>query len=193
MVIKISITDEKYIEQIRFGDKASFDSLFRLYYEQLYRFALRFVRDPQESENLVQDVFVKLWVQRSELSITQNAKAYLYTSVKNQALNYIKRESKSSSFDNEISRFKEQSESPEEDYIKDEQYIAIHKAIEELPNKCKQIYLMKRYDNLSYNEISEIQGISVNTVKTQMKRAIKTLSEKLAHLKSFIILFLLKK
>ncbi len=68
-----------------------------------------------------------------------------------------------------------------------ENYSAIHKAIDLLPEKCRQIFMMNKFDNLTYNEIAEIQNISINTVKTQLKRAIKSLSKNLAHLRSFVI------
>ena len=83
----------------------------------------------------------------------------------------------------------EKSESPEEDLIKNDMYRAVHKAIDNLPDQCRKIYLMKKYDELSYNEITEILGISINTVKTQMKRAIKSLLNNLSYLR--IIFFYL--
>ena len=186
---KISDPDLEHINNIRHGDDSAFSALFRQYYEQLYYFASRFLKDSQTSENIVQDVFVKLWEQREKLEISTNVKSYLYTSVKNHSLNYLKRESRLFSIDDQLNLAEEKSISTEDDYIKDESFRAVHKAIDELPEKCRQIYLMKRYDDLSYNEISEILGISINTIKTQMKRALKALSEKLVYLKYLVLFF----
>ena len=76
---------------------------------------------------------------------------------------------------------------PEEQIIENEMIEKVHKAIEKLPEKCRYIYLMKRYDDLKYHEIAEILDISINTVKTQMKRALKSLLKNLAYLKTNII------
>lgn len=174
---------------MREGDEDAFSDLFREYYKQLYLFAVRFVKDPATAENIVQDVFVIMWEQRNKINISSNVKSYLYTSVKNHSLNYIKRESRLLTIDEQLDMVKDKMDSPEESFISNESYIAIHKAIEQLPEKCRRIYVMKRYDELSYEEIGEILGISVNTVKTQMKRAIKKLKEKLSFL-NYMILFL---
>ncbi len=69
-------------------------------------------------------------------------------------------------------------------------YNAVHKAIDNLPDQCRKIYLMKKYDDLSYNEIAEILGVSINTVKTQMKRAMKSLLKQLAYLRTIILIFI---
>jgi RNA polymerase sigma-70 factor (ECF subfamily) len=69
-------------------------------------------------------------------------------------------------------------------------YNAVHKAIDNLPDQCRKIYLMKKYDDLSYNEIAEIHGVSINTVKTQMKRAMKSLLKQLAYLRTIILIFI---
>lgn len=75
--------------------------------------------------------------------------------------------------------------SPELEYMDNEMVTEIHKAIAKLPQQCRQIYLMKRYDDLKYSEIADILSISINTVKTQMKRAMKSLLKNLAHLITF--------
>ena len=189
---KISESDLEHIANIRNGDEEAFSSLFREYYEQLYLFAGRFVKDPQSAENIVQDVFVRLWEQRTKLVITSNVKSYLFTAVKNHSLNHIKREKRLVTIDEQLDIAKNCIGSPEDEFIRNESFLSVQKAIDSLPEKCRMIYLMKRYDDLSYIEIGEILGITVNTIKTQMKRAIKTLNEKLVHLKMIIVLFLLK-
>jgi len=185
--------DDVNIDNFRIGNEEEFSTLFRKYYEQLYMFAGHFVKDPQSAENIVQDVFVKLWIDRKKIIIRSNVKSYLYTSVKNLSLNFIKREGRLLSINEQLETIGENSSNPEAEYIKNESYISINKAIEELPEKCRRIYKMKRYDDLSYAEIAEILGISINTIKTQMKRAIKSLNKKLIHLKTIIIIFFIGK
>ena len=134
-------------------------------------------------------MFVKLWINKSKIKIKHSVKSYLYISVKNHSLNYITRENRLSSLEDNLESTNEKSESPEENLIKNDMYKAVHKAIDNLPDQCRKIYLMKKYDDLSYNEITEILGISINTVKTQMKRAIKSLLNNLSYLR--IIFFYL--
>jgi RNA polymerase sigma-70 factor (ECF subfamily) len=85
-------TDLEYLEKIHLGDTNAFSVLFRKYYEPLYQFAGRLVKDTQIAENIVQDVFVKMWINRENWHIKTSVKSYLYTAVKNSSLNYLKRE-----------------------------------------------------------------------------------------------------
>ena len=180
-------SDFENIETLTGLDVEKFSGLFRKYYEPLYFFAGRFVKDPPTAESIVQDVFVNLWDHRETLNIKTSVKAYLYTSVKNSCLNFVKRENFFSLIE-ENSEHRDNSEkTPDAKLEETEIHTAVHNAINELPEKCRQIFVMCKYDNLSYNEIAEIQNVSVNTVKTQLKRAVKTLSKNLAYLRSIVI------
>ncbi len=145
------------------------------------------MRDKDISENIVQEIFVKLWENRGKLNIQSNVKSYLYTAVKNHSLNYIKKEKQHISIEDESDSPDYFSTSPEEEIIDKEFYDSVHAAINKLPDSCRQIYMLKRYDELSYAEIAEVQKVSINTVKTQLKRAVKSLSKNLAHLKNIFL------
>ena len=136
-------------------------------------------------------MFVKLWINKSKIKIKHSVKSYLYIAVKNHSLNYINKENKLSSLNVQLDTADIKGQTPEEDLINKDMYIAVHNAIDNLPDQCRKIYLMKKYDGLSYNEITEILGISVNTVKTQMKRAIKSLLKNLSYLRIIIFIFFL--
>lgn len=135
-------------------------------------------------------MFVKLWINKNKIKIKHSVKSYLYIAVKNQSINYINKKSRLSSLDDKLGITEVKGVSPEEDSIKNEMYKAVHEAIDNLPDQCRKIYLMKKYDDLSYNEIGEILGISINTVKTQMKRAMKSLLKNLAYLRTIILIFI---
>jgi len=184
-------TDLNCAEKISQGDTEAFSWLFRKYFEPLYYFAGRIIKDPQASENVVQDVFVKIWTDREKKQIVSNLKSYLYTAVKNHALNYIKREKKLMEPLGDLSYADNNARTPEETLMDKELINKVHQAVRNLPEKCRHIYLMHRYDKLTYNEIAEIQKISVNTVKTQMKRALQKLSKELAHLIQMILYLIL--
>ena len=187
-------TDDSILaERIQSGDSDAFSLLFRRYYETLYQFAGRFVRDAQVAESLVQDVFVKIWSNREQWAIRSNLKSYLYTAVKNHALNHLKRDRTSGPSVEEWDLQDQANPTPEDDLIQRETVEAVHRAIAKLPEKCRRIYVMKRYDDLSYTEIAAIQGISINTVKTQMKRALKALSRHLSYLAVLLFWILVKR
>jgi RNA polymerase sigma-70 factor (ECF subfamily) len=163
----------------RSGDKSSFSIIFKTYYEPLYQFAGKFVKDGQIAEDIVQNVFTKLWALRTKQNIETNLKSYLYKMVYNQSLNYLKREQRTVSLDKTEVIPTDDSNSPEENLAEKELQQKVHQAIEKLPTQCRHVYRMKRYNHLKYHEIAEILGISVNTVKTHMKRALKSLLEQL--------------
>lgn len=179
--------DFKYVQGIRSGDPAAFASLFRKYYEPLYQFAGRFVKDAQTAESIVQDVFVKIWEKREEWNVQHNVKSYLYTSVKNHSLNHLKRERVLISMSESTDHQDDLVSSPEKALIESEMIEAVQEAIEKLPQQCRRIYRMKRYDDLTYSEIAEVLNISINTVKTQMRRALKSLHKSLAYLMSLFL------
>jgi RNA polymerase sigma-70 factor (ECF subfamily) len=181
--------DFDYMEGIRSSNSEAFASLFRKYYEPLYRFAGRFVKDAQTAESVVQDVFVKLWEKREELHIQSSVKSYLYTAVKNHSLNHLKREKAMVPVDGFNMHEDDRTPSPEQVLIDNEMMVAVHGAIDKLPPQCRRIYRMKKYDGLSYSEIAEVLNISINTVKTQMKRALKSLHKQLAYLVSLFWIF----
>jgi len=162
------------------GDKTEFSILFQRYYAPLFRFAGRFVKDGPTAENIVQNVFVNLWIEREKRNIQTSLKAYLYQMVHNQSLNLLKRERKNFSYEEIALAYHKTTPSPEENAVEKELYLAVHRAIDKLPLRCRQIYLMKRYDQMKYAEIARILNISVNTVKTQMKRALKSLLRELS-------------
>lgn len=114
-------------------------------------------------------------------------KAYLFTSVRNHSLNYIKREKVIGSIDYEDETIVDEENIIDDKIVNEELYTAVQKAINKLPEQCREIYLMNRYDELSYQEIADIKSISINTVKTQMKRALKSLRENLSYLKILFI------
>lgn len=188
-ILESSRLDFKYVKGIRSSDPAAFASLFRKYYEPLFYFALRFVKDSQTAENIVQDVFVKLWEKREERHIKSSVKSYLYTAVKNHSLNYIKREKSMVSVEEVSVNQTDEIQSPEESLIENEIMEAVQGAIEKLPQQCRCVYQMKRYDGMTYSEIAEILNVSINTVKTQMKRALKSLHKNLAYLYSLLWIF----
>lgn len=177
------------LQRIRLNDVDAFSGIFRRYYEPLCFFAGRYVRDNQAAEGIVQDVFVRLWESRHTLGIESSLRSYLYASVRNASLNYIKRENFTISLDYQEERSGTTVTPPDAQLESDELAEALERAMDKLPPKCRQIFSMAKYDGLSYQEIAEVLDISVNTVKTQLKRALKSLSRSLQYFQ-LLLLFL---
>ena len=107
---------------------------------------------------------------------------YLYTAVKNRALNYLRHQEVEKRSAGIVKAIAGSARTPDEELNEKEIEEAVNSAIEELPEHCRQIFMLRKYDNLSYSEIAEIHQISINTVKTQMSRSVKFLLKRLAHI-----------
>ena len=179
-VEKINI-ESRWVKKILEGDSQSFESLFNAYCQKLISFSRRYVVDKQIAENIVQDVFVNIWTNRSNLDYSRSIKTYLFTAVKNNSYKYlrhlnIEREHKAIMFD------VIESIDPAIKVEKDETAGQVHQEISNLPEKCREIFSMSKIDKLKYSEIADILDISVKTVETQMGRALKKLRANLKHL-----------
>lgn len=180
-------SESEIIQRIRTSDVEAFSGVFRRYYEPLCFFAGRYLHDIQAAEGIVQDVFVRLWESRDTLSIQSSLKSYLYASVRNASLNTIKRENFTASLDYEEELPDTPDMQPDIQLESNELAEALEQAIDSLAPKCRQVFCMAKYDGLSYEEIAEVLNISINTVKTQLKRALKSLSRSLQYFQIFLL------
>ena len=183
------MTAEKNIKQL---DKDTFENLFREYFVPLTAFAKKYVGDIDAAKEVVHDVFVNLWSKRSTIDIEKSVKSYLYTSSYNRSLNYIRDNKKfdtNISVEGNVAKASEWSFEDDVDAIELEE--KINKIIASLPEKCRQIFLMSRFDGLKYHEIAEKLNISVKTVEAQMSKALKALKENLKDYLTILILLLM--
>ena len=139
------------------------------------------------AENIVQNVFVRFWDNRAALTIHTGVRSYLFTSVRNSCLNQIKHDKFSFSLGGESDQPALRSDQPDEQVESKELAEAIEEAMRRLPPKCREIFSLAKFDGLSYQEIAEIQNVSINTVKTQLKRALKSLGKSLRSLNLTIL------
>lgn len=167
-------------ERIRSGDKQAMEGLFREHYRGLCAFALQYVKDADRAEDLVQDLFFRLWLEREKVNITTSVKAYLFASVRNRCLNAVKVQGRMRSLVEERDEVVEEEERAEDEHT--ERIARVHAAIEALPEERRKVFKLSRYEGLKYHEIAERLGISVKTVDNQMGKALKTLREDLADL-----------
>jgi RNA polymerase sigma-70 factor (ECF subfamily) len=174
------VTNSNLVKKIRLGDSKSFEKLFMTYCQPLINFARRFIRDTSTAENIVQDVFLEIWINRSRLDPSLKIKSYLYTAVKNQALKQIRHDHVVQRSAKDLKSFDIPIKTPQDELDIKEMNTRFHQAVEELPEKCRIIFSMNRFDQCTYSEIAEILGITVKTVETQMGRALKFLRHRLA-------------
>lgn len=171
------IRDNKWVRGINRGDKKSFEAIYKCYYTQLHNFLFRYTQSEDLIEDVIQDVFYKVWQNRKKLEPRGTLKSYLFTAVRNQAFKKIESEKKYVGNNKEFSDFEEiNCVPPDGTYEFKELKKAYQEAVKKLPEKRRNIYLMHREDNLTYNEIADVLRISVKTVETQMSRSLKFLS-----------------
>lgn len=150
-----------------------FESLFRALYLPLGMYALRIVEDADSAEDLVQDAFLKVWQQLESGTVIDNFKAYMYRSVRNGCAGYLKGRRETVG----LETLPEIDDETVDTSIRDAK---IWKAIDSLPVRCREIFLLSKRDGLSNDEIAEELGISVKTVKNQMTKAFSRLRQSLS-------------
>ena len=157
------------------GNEKAFANLYSLFYHKLFHFATVITRSPEVSEEIVEDVFVKLWSNRIDILTIRNLAVYLYVAVKNKSLNAVAKKVEAfiqSPFD-ETEIDINHSIDPYNMLVTTEMMEKMRQAIENLPPRCKIIFKLVREDGLKYKEVGEILNISVNTIDVQMAIAIK--------------------
>lgn len=173
-------SDRSLTEKIRAGDRDAFSALFRSLYPNLCALAARRVGSPDIAEELVQDVFLRVWERRERLDPEQSVTRYLYRAARNAAMNHLKhRRISERSTDQVILSLHPSQETPEDRLGYSELLEAAQEAIDQLPDRCREIFLLSRQGELKYSEIAQLLGLSIKTVETQMGRALKSLRTQL--------------
>jgi RNA polymerase sigma-70 factor, ECF subfamily len=176
-------TDDLW-NKIIHGDEKSFDQLFCQLYSHLCGLSQRILNDFPEAEETVQDVFIELWKNRLSIAIKSSVKNYLYQMVHHASINKLEHLQTKKNIPNKLVS-EEQWLLIQNLYTVDNSFIAAYeareteeiilKAIDELPEKCRQVFLLNRYENYSYEEIAEKLNLSQNTIRVQIFRALKYL------------------
>jgi RNA polymerase sigma-70 factor, ECF subfamily len=170
-------------------DDLAFEQLFKAHFKALHAYANVLLRDDEQAEEIVQNLFMRLWEKRELLSANTSVKAYLYRSVHNDCLNYIKHNKVKAKYQEYASySMNQHSESAARKVELKEFEWRIHEALNELPQQCRLIFQMSRFEDLKYKEIAEQLNLSVKTVENQMGKALKLMRLKL---KDFLPLLLL--
>lgn len=156
------------------SNRKEFEGVFLKYYNPLCNFCQRYIQDSDEVQDVVQDVFEKLWTKREAITFDKPIQYYLFTSVKNRAIEKIRKKKRGAEIIDNLD-VPTQTEVIEEDTDQFVRKEMLYNAIRELPPKCQEVFKMSKIDGLTYNEIAAEMDISVKTVENQMRRAFQIL------------------
>jgi len=157
------------------------DRVYLTHYAALHQYAYTMLNDAQQAEEMVHQVFLKILERNEGIAIHTSLKAYLYRSVNNECLNYIKHQRVKQSYQTyTMNTMNHQSETPANKLQYRELEQRLHKAINDLPEQCRTVFQMSRFEELKYAEIAAELGIAVKTVENQMGKALKRLRLQLA-------------
>lgn len=186
--------DNELYFKLKGGDEHAFQSLFRKYYSAMCHFACQFLNDRELAEEVVQDMFVKIWEKRAVLNIETSVKHYFFRSVRNHCLNQIQHDKIKQQYANKVIESAHQEIATEQYFLEVDLMNRIEKSIDSLPPKRKEIFRLSREQGMKYKEIAETLNISVKTVEAQMGLALKYLREDLKEFSNHLMtLFLILK
>ncbi len=151
-----------------------FENLFKMYYDNLCRFAVSYTKNNEEAEEIVQNTFYKIWEKRKILKIKTSIKSYLFSSVRNNCLQNIKHRDVVRKHQEHVNtEHNSLGINPFEELIYSETYEIFKKTLNLLPERRSKIFKMSRFEGLKYREIAEKLSISIKTVEANMSKALK--------------------
>lgn len=175
-------TDEELLELLKKNSELAVDRIFQRYYAYLCTVIFRYLRDGSLAEDIAQEVFLELWRKHKELTIQTSLKAYLKRAAVNRTLNFIRDNKITFEGEEELPILKGKITGASAKMEADELQEMINRAIDGLPERCRMIFLLSRFEDMSYNEIAQKLDISVKTVENQISKALKILREVLGPL-----------
>ncbi len=186
----VFFSQKKLIKLLKKGEARAYSYMVDLYYKKLCDYASNLARDNFKSEDIVQNVFIRMWQQREKLNANVSIKNYLYKSVYNEFIDQYRKEIAVTKLEKKyiegLDMIIEIKDTPETNRL----MILVQNEIEQLPPKCKETFLLSKQDGLTYVEIAEYQNVSVNTVEKQMVKAFSILRKKMKE-KVMSLMFLL--
>ena len=169
--------DQLFWKVVNENSYKDFEKIYKHYYDYLCHYAWKFVNEKELAEEVVSEVFYKLWKNKKKIKVKTSFRSYLFTAVRNQSFDHLRKTRKVNYIDDTeaISSRNIDRHSPLEEAIFNEIYHNLEEGIENLPQQCRIIFRMSRDEGLRYKEIAKQLNISIKTVETQMGRALKKL------------------
>ena len=191
----ISSADFRFL-QFKEGDRRAFEYYFKEYYSSIVGFAIQFIGDKDKAGSIAQDAFIKLWENREKVQKINGIRSFLYTSVKTDCLNLIRHNKVVRKYESKQLQARESSLHTEilnslnfDSVTFSELESLVEKSIEELPDKCKLVFVKKRFENKKNKEIADELGITIKAVEANITRATKFLKLRLSHYVIQIIIY----
>jgi len=178
----MSSREQEIVNAIRNKEKSVFEALYKEHYRQLFAVAFRYVRNAPAAEEIVHDVFLMIWNKADQLVIQQSIKSYLYRSVVNSSLNFIKKEKTQREKQDVYMRVKTHDTPGGDDEDQQEALLTnLENAIQVLPPKCREVMYLSRFGKLKQQEIADQMQISVKTVKNHLTYGFQKIREHLGN------------
>lgn len=157
-----------------------FEKVFKENFKNLHAYACSILKDRDDAEEMVQNVFYKLWEKKEKIDELQSVQAYLYRSVYNECMNFVKHEKVKASYEAHAVHHGDVAGRAHDTASAKELEHRLQQAMNDLPEQCRTIFQMSRFEELKYREIADKMGLSVKTIENQMGKALKILRTKLA-------------
>jgi RNA polymerase sigma-70 factor, ECF subfamily len=187
---RMDIPEKGLVHLLSQRNEKAFEQVFKEHYKPLHAYAFTLLKDDMAAEEMVQNVFYKLWERTEGLNITGSVGGYLYRAVHNESLNYIKHQKVRSEHSLRVSYHMDgRGESAARSVQVKELEEKIRTALSELPEGCRTVFQLSRFEELKYSQIADTLGISIKTVENQMGKALKLLRARLAEFLTIAILF----
>jgi len=161
---------DRIIMKVAEGDSTAFTKLYNHYKEPGIRFSMAIVKDEEEAENMLHEVFIKIWNRREQINPELNFNSYIFTCLRNMAFDYLKKLERNQSLQHQYLQMMDNNQSSELD-AEEAKIVLLRNAMNSLPAKRKMILKLNVEDGKSYQEIAEMMRISKNTVKNQLVKA----------------------
>lgn len=161
-------------------NEAAFEQVFKSHFKDLHRYATALVKDAGDAEEMVQNVFMRLWEKATQLNYHTGLQAYLYRAVHNECLNHLQRQKTRQTHEKYLQHtLKGQGDSAAKKLLHANLQHKFSEALDDLPQQCRTIFQLSRTEELKYQEIADRMGLSIKTVEAQMGKALRILRQKL--------------
>lgn len=187
MIIEQTDLDDFFLLRFKSGDELAFEKIFKSNHNQIVGFCNQFISDLDKANSLTQEVFLNLWLNREKIETLNGIRAFLYTFAKSSCLNYIRHRKIVSKYEDK--HLQDREEELNREVLESFDFNSlefseleglIQLTINDLPEKCRQVFIMSRFEGKMNKEISEELNISVKAVEANITRALKTLKSRLS-------------
>lgn len=183
---------KKLFLQIQKGNEEAFECYFRKHYDGLLKFVWGYVNSEAVAEELVQEVFLRIWKNREELDSDKPLSAYLFRTARNISIDYLRHSKVEESWAEEKKKLHNPTQRPTVDERLNDKMLLdeVKKAIQALPERRREVFMLSRYEGMSYKQIAQVLDISVSTVETHIRRSLRSLREQFEPYITFVSLLI---